>query len=330
MERTLIVHKRREGLTGWLARWAPRSRLVNRAARLVASLASDTLNDSDVASQVAEQAVRRMRAEYTVMPRFAFHQPTDYLMESAPPEFDPPVFVAGEHLPLPPPAERMGYPADDAEYLDMGRYDADLIRVRIDEHRGLQGGLSILDFGCSTGRVLRHFYNEHRARGWNLHGVDIQARCIEWLRRHFPPEFVVHVGTVMPHLPFEDNSMDVVYGISVFTHTKYLWDFWLLELRRILKPGGLLIQTIHTEAAWDFYHRLRNEEWIRQALPPRVYDVPSMDVDWFHYGDIGASQTFWKREIAREFWGRYVEVLDVLPPPEKYSFQDWMICRKPQ
>ncbi len=270
-----------------------------------------------------------MRAEYTVMPRFAFHQPIDYLFDSPPPEFEPVVLVSGEKLPLPAIADRMGYPADDATYLDMGRYDADLLRGVIDKHLGLKPNLAIMDFGCSTGRVLRHFHADHEASNWQLHGVDIQARCIEWLRRHFPNEFNIFTGTVLPSLPFEDNSFDVIYGFSVFTHTKYLWDTWLLELRRVLRPGGLLIQTIHTENAWEFYYRHRQESWVRENHSSRVYETPAMDLDWFHCGDISVSQAFWKREIAREFWGRYLEVLEVRPPPERYSFQDWMICRKP-
>ena len=276
-----------------------------------------------------EQAAGLMRAEYTVMPRFAFHQPTDYASDSPAPGFDPPVRVPGVELLLPPPAERMGYPADDAFYLEWGAYDAGLVKAQIERHLGLRPGLGIMDFGCSTGRVLRHFHAEAGSLGWRLHGVDIQARCIEWLRRHFPKEFTVYTGTVMPMLPFEDNSLDVIYGFSVFTHIKYLWDMWLLELRRVLKPGGLLIQTIHTENAWAFYHRNRHEPWVRNGHSARVYDTPEMDVDWFHSGDIAVSQAFWKREVAREFWGRYLDVLDVLPPPEKHSFQDWMVCRKP-
>lgn len=247
------------------------------------------------------EAMRLLRAEYTVMPRFAFHQPTDYQMDSPAPRFEPAVHVPGEVLPLPAPPDRHGYSADDTEYLARGSYDADLIRAQIRRYLPLEQPIAIMDFGCSTGRVLRHFHPDHVTRGWQLHGVDVQALCIEWLRQHFPQEFIVYTGTTLPTLPFADNSLDVIYGLSVFTHIKYLWDAWLLELRRVLRPGGLLIQSIHTEHAWDFYHRNRQERWGRNDLARRIYDTPEMDVDWFHYGDISESQTFWKREVARRF-----------------------------
>jgi hypothetical protein len=52
-----------------------------------------------------------------------------------------------------------------------------------------------------------------------------------------------------------------------------------------------------------------------------------MPYDYFYFGDVGVSQVFWKREIARAYWGRYLNVLDVLHPPPN-SFQDWMVCKK--
>lgn len=275
-----------------------------------------------------EAVMQSVRAEYTVLPRFAYHQPLDYLRETLPPKFDPPVFVDGEELPLPPRSLRSGYPIDEALYLESGRYDHDLIVSLIDKHgAGRDRPLDILDFGCSTGRVLRHFERERAEHGWRLNGVDLQARLIEWQRQNFPDHFRVFTSCAIPHLPFEDNSFDVIYGMSVFTHIKFLWDEWLMELRRILRPGGLLIQTIHAEAAWETYYKHRHAPEF-QKLSPIVLNNPHMVADYLYDGDLTSQQVFWKREVARKFWSRYVTVLDILPPPPKHSFQDWMICRK--
>jgi SAM-dependent methyltransferase len=282
-----------------------------------------------VATEVIDRTLWVVRNEYTVMPRFGFHQPLDYYKETFPPDFEPAVVVDWEELPLPPPKERMGYSADDAEYLTWGKYDADLVLFQIEKHLGLQDGLSILDFGCSSGRVLRHFWDQRKNRQWKLSGVDIQARPIEWMRQHFPLDFCVYVGNTLPHLPFADNSFDVIYGFSVFTHIKFQWDAWILELRRVLKPGGLLIQTIHTEHAWDFYRQHKDDPRFRENHSAVVLDGGPMNMPFFYFGDIAVSQVFWQRETARNFWGRYMEVIDLLPPPPQHSFQDWIICRKP-
>ncbi len=184
-----------------------------------------------------------------------------------------------------------------------------------------------MDFGCSSGRVLRHFESEHISKNWTLYGVDLQARAIEWMRRNFPPHYQIATSSLMPHLPFADNSLDIIYGISVFTHIKYFWDAWLMELKRVLKPNGLLIQTVHTENAWNFYCANKDEAWVQKAFPAELLNSNSMDVDFLYYGDIRVSQVFWKREIVREFWGRYFSILEITDPPEK-SFQDWVICKK--
>lgn len=282
-----------------------------------------TVSQADI-----DHILQIVRAEYTVMPRFGYHQPIDYSVDSFPPQFQPVINLEGQRLPLPDPADRFGYPADDAEYLRMGQMDANIFKQQISKYLGDCNELSILDFGCSVGRVLRHFEEERVNKGWKLNGIDVQALCIEWLRLHFPEEYCVTTGTVMPHLPYEDNSLDVIYGISVFTHIKYLWDMWLLELRRVLKPGGLLIQTIHTENAWSFYYNHKHLDWVRDNHSAVMLESEAMPSEWFHYGDIAVSQAFWKAETAKRYWARYLEVLDLLPPQHEFSFQDVMVCRK--
>jgi SAM-dependent methyltransferase len=205
-----------------------------------------------VVNRSVERALSVIRAEYTALPRFAYHLPFDYEMQTLPPRFESPIWVDGEVLPVPPPAERHGQ-IDDATYLEWGRYDHDVILGHIRRALPSVDKLAVMDFGCSSGRVLRHFLPEMRERGWVLTGVDVSARRIEWMRQNFPPQFQVHTGSILPILPFESNSFDVIYGLSVFTHLKFLWDMWLLELRPVLKPRGMLIQSIHTENAWNFF-----------------------------------------------------------------------------
>jgi SAM-dependent methyltransferase len=283
----------------------------------------------DFARSTIERALHMVRQEYTVMPRFAYHQPLDYYMDTPAAKFEPPVWVVGEELPLPPAPDRMGYPADDQDYLAWGKSDKELVMAQIQAHLKLDHGVKIMDFGCSSGRVLRHFDGEAQRMGWELYGVDIQARPIQWMREHFPTRFCVYTGSILPHLPFPDDHFDVIYGFSVFTHIKFHWDAWLLELRRVLKAGGLLIQTIHTENAWRFYYDHKDLDWVRNNHSARMLETRDMPDDYFYYGDVSVSQVFWKREVARTYWSRYLDVIGVLPPPDRRSFQDWMVCKKP-
>jgi SAM-dependent methyltransferase len=305
-----------------------RDEAINLAvARTVAETMAETMIACE--NEVINRTLQIARSEYTVMPRFAFHQPLDYLYDTLPPDFgSPPIFVNGEPLAIPPVGMRGGYPADNAEYLASGSQHYSYYLEQIEKHRGLDRSLSILEFGCATGRVLRHFHRQRSDLNWELMGCDVQSSHIEWLRQNWPQDICVYVGSVFPKLPFEDNSIDIIYGMSVFTHIKYHWDFWLLELRRVLKPRGLLLQTIHAEKAWKFYHSHRHLDWVQTSISPRVLNTPEMDVDFLLSGDISLSQVFFKREVARRYWSRYLRVVEISSPENEYWFQDLIVCRK--
>jgi SAM-dependent methyltransferase len=259
---------------------------------------------------------------------FGFHHPIDAQLATFPPNFAAPVILEGEPLPVPPPAIRAGYAPDDTQqYLEWGKYDHDFIIGIAERHLDLRRPLRILDFGCSSGRVLRHFCREQQDAGWQVFGVDPQAILIEWMRQYFPAEFYVcATNYVVPVLPFEDNFFDLIYGISVFTHIKYLWDCWLLELRRCLKPGGLCLQTVHCEPAWAVFAG-GDAEWQLNGVPDYVREHPEMDVDYLLFNKSTTSNTFFRRAIVEKYFGRYLPVVEILDPPE-FSFQNWVIMKK--
>ncbi len=96
-----------------------------------------------------ERALSMVRSEYTVMPRFGFHQPLDYYLDTPPVKFDAPLKIEGEPLLVPAADDRMGYsPNDAAEYLSWGRSDKDLVKAQINKHLAKDQDLTILDFGC--------------------------------------------------------------------------------------------------------------------------------------------------------------------------------------
>ena len=101
----------------------------------------------------------------------------------------------------------------------------------------------ILDFGCGSGRVLRWFGDI--ADRTSLVGVDINSDAIDWCRRNVPfGKF--DEGPYWPPLDFPDKSFDLIYGISVFTHLDQEFETaWMMELRRLLRPGGVLLLSFH-------------------------------------------------------------------------------------
>ena len=66
------------------------------------------------------------------------------------------------------------------------------------------------------------------------------------------PGGVFSVNGPLPPLPYADGSFDLIYGVSVFTHlSEEHQRAWLPELRRILKPGGLLLLSFHSKNVWQ-------------------------------------------------------------------------------
>jgi len=134
--------------------------------------------------------------------------------------------------------------ASENVFLDGGASAFRLInRLTADADRRLTELSSVLDFGCGCGRVLRYFLRH--ADRIDCAGTDVDANMIEWDRGNFPfGEFVVQRPT--PPVAIDDGRFDLIYAISIFSHlTEADHLAWLRELRRLLRPNGLLIATVH-------------------------------------------------------------------------------------
>lgn len=109
----------------------------------------------------------------------------------------------------------------------------------------IDGFTSILDFGCGCGRIIRHWPGRTKA---SLSGSDYNPTLIAWCQENlgFGRFFT---NELAPPLATPDESYDLVYANSVFTHLdENLQNQWLAELRRVLMPGGVLVLTTHGDA----------------------------------------------------------------------------------
>jgi SAM-dependent methyltransferase len=107
----------------------------------------------------------------------------------------------------------------------------------------LRAGQRVLDFGGSTGRVVRVLAAAHPDIEW--HCCDPEHRAIEWAREHLSG---IHffVSDPEPPLPYEDGALDVVSAQGVFSHfSEDAARGWFAELHRVLRPGGALVFSVH-------------------------------------------------------------------------------------
>lgn len=158
-------------------------------------------------------------------------------------------------------------------------------------------GRSVLDFGCGAGRTLRQFVADDRSI--ELWGCDIDLESIEWMNRHLSPPLHVFVNGERPPLPQPDASFDVIYCVSVFTHLTDSWSEWLIELHRLLKPGGLLIATFMGEGQSEV---IASEPWDENRVGMLVLQPGQ---SWDHGGPMVLHSPWW----IHEHWGRLFDIV---------------------
>lgn len=160
-------------------------------------------------------------------------------------------------------------------------------------------GKRVLDFGCGAGRVLRAFLPE--AKVAKFYGADIDARSIEWLERNLSPPLHVLRSGESPPLDLPDDSFDLIYAYSVFTHIADEWSAWLLELHRLMRDDALLFATFLGPGMSE---PIAEEPWIEQRVGMNVLRHGQ---DW----DSGGPMVFLSPWWIREHWGRAFEVLEL-------------------
>lgn len=127
-------------------------------------------------------------------------------------------------------------------YAHRGRLHAEAIAQVARDH-GIEAPRAVLEWGCGPGRVLSHMPDV--LAGAACTGIDINARAIAWAQRHLAP---LRFARIAPEPPTDlpGGAFDLIYAISVLTHlSPERARRWLVELRRLLAPGGLAVLTTY-------------------------------------------------------------------------------------
>ncbi|MDQ3678006.1 MAG: class I SAM-dependent methyltransferase [Actinomycetota bacterium] len=160
-------------------------------------------------------------------------------------------------------------------------------------------GKRVLDFGCGSGKVMRHFLPE--AQDCELWGCDIDEPSIAWLQRELSPPLHAFVNGEAPPLHQPDAMFDLVWSVSVFTHLTDHWAGWLAELHRVLAPGGLAIISFLGGAMYEAW---TGAEWNADRIGMTVLDHGQ---DW----GLGGPTVFHSPWWLRAHWGRAFEIVQM-------------------
>lgn len=164
---------------------------------------------------------------------------------------------------------------------------------------------SLLDVGCATG----DFIATMRQQGWQVEGVELNPVAAQYARQEL--DLTVHTGT-LEAARFADNQFDVVTMWDVLEH---LSDprAALVEVNRVLKPGGLFVASIPNPASLEA--RMFGAAWAGWDRPRHLYLFTPLVIQRY-LADTGF------RQIALEsFSGR----LSVTLLSFRYVLTSWQI-----
>jgi SAM-dependent methyltransferase len=112
------------------------------------------------------------------------------------------------------------------------------------------GPRRVLEWGCGPARIVRHLPALlSGAPAWEILGSDFNPGTVRWCGRHIEGVTFVE-NRLEPPLRLPPSSLDAVYCISVLTHLSEAMHLaWVRELGRVLRPGGVLIASLHGQTA---------------------------------------------------------------------------------
>jgi SAM-dependent methyltransferase len=240
-------------------------------------------------------------------------------------------------LPVPPSELFAGYGGNAEEYLASGRDHFERMKELLaGEEFKFEKGCRVLDFGCAAGRMTRCLGPTARERSNEIEvwGVDQSAGHIRWCQRYLSPPFKFLTCTTFPHLPFEDNTFDLIFACSVFTHIGDLEDAWLMELRRISRPGAFLYITVHDNRTIDILLSSPPGHWLHDTFLRHQLIAFEEEHHFLETGfqmfltsrSAGNCQVYHDRDYIQETWGKFFEIVSF--KPEAYGYQTAVILRK--
>lgn len=123
-------------------------------------------------------------------------------------------------------------------------YSTDMILAAVQRAgHAILAGEAYLDFGCSSGPVVRNMAAAFQQSRWLA--CDPVQDSVSWASRAFPSiSFICNAQS--PPLAIADGSLAGAYAISIWSHfSERAALAWFDEMWRLVKPGGFLCFTAH-------------------------------------------------------------------------------------
>jgi ubiquinone/menaquinone biosynthesis C-methylase UbiE len=160
---------------------------------------------------------------------------------------------------------------------------------------GLAPSSRMLEAGVGTGRIALPFAKQ----GYRYTGVDLSRQMMATLRSKARGLPINLVQADIAGLPFADHAFDAVVAVHIF-HLVSEWAAAMDEIRRVLRPGGVLLHG-HNRRADD--HSLLHQ--LREHMTQRATELQPQREQRLAWSEVN--------QQLRERFGT----------PQKYSSPTW-------
>jgi SAM-dependent methyltransferase len=112
-------------------------------------------------------------------------------------------------------------------------------------------GSTVVDVGASPFYLLYRALELGAKKGYGIYFAndDHPLRAISTIHSAVGSVDLLHKDIESDHLPFADNSVDVLTACEVLEHLEYFPFRFVHEVRRVVRPGGLVCFTVPNAAS---------------------------------------------------------------------------------
>lgn len=166
----------------------------------------------------------------------------------------------------------------------------------LDAHIPRRDG-DVLDIGCGAGNMIHHL-----ARYGRVKGIEVDARPVAMAQTR---GYDVRQGDATQHIPFPDNSFDLVTALDVIEHVD-ADEAILREAYRVARPGGILaISTPAFQWLWSYNdvinghkHRYTPRE-LRERVERAGFRIKRLTFGFFLVFPMSAPLILWRNRMGK-------------------------------
>lgn len=165
-----------------------------------------------------------------------------------------------------------------------GQFDVESIKFRLlTSILAEKSDPRVLDIGAGYGAYVRYLQD----RNISITGVEISESAICQGKEMFGEDLALELGDLSKGLRFIDNEFDIIACYGVITWLMDQIDSCLLEMKRVLKSGGLLaLSTSYKDSNIFFRDVINNEQDLLNIIAKHF----TIEDFFIHYHEIGTGK----------------------------------------